>query len=418
MRIAVWHNLPSGGGKRALYDHVRGLVARGHHVESWCPPTADQKFLPIGDLVLEHIVPLDTFERRSWTKFAARLSGGGTLIPARLKALDRHSQLCAEEMNRRSFDVVLAGNSRLFAVTSLGRYVRRPALLYLQEPCRALYEPLPRLPWPALVNPKGFRLSAVRDRLHDAIQVRGLRIQAREELVGVQAYDRVLTNSYFSRESMLRAYGIDVAVCYLGVDTERFQDRGLARKRLVVGIGAFVRHKRVEVVIEAVAQIRPPRPALAWIGDSKDPHYVRQLVELAERRGVAFTPYWNISDQEVVRVLNEATVMAYAPRLEPFGYAPLEAAACGLPVVAQAEGGVRETVIDGETGFLVDNHSELHLALERILDDDGLARRMGAAARRRAESTWSLWAATDRLESHLVDLVEGKAGSEGADLEL
>jgi glycosyltransferase involved in cell wall biosynthesis len=117
-------------------------------------------------------------------------------------------------------------------------------------------------------------------------------------------------------------------------------------------------------------------------------------------------------------VLNEAAVMAYAPRLEPFGYAPLEAAACGLPVVAQAEGGVRETVIDGETGFLVDNQSELHLALDRILDDDGLARRMGAAARYRAESSWSLSAATDRLESHLVDLVEGKGGSEGADLEL
>lgn len=424
MRIAVWHNLPSGGGKRALYDHVSGLVARGHHVESWCPPTADQEFLPIGDLVLEHIVPLDTFDpldtigRLSWRGVAARLSGGGTLIPASLKAMDRHSQGCAQEMDHGRFDVVLAGSSQLVAVTGLARYVRGPALLYLQEPYRPLYEAMPRLPWPALDGPEGFQLSAVRDRLQDAIWVRGLRIQARQELAGVRAYDRVLTNSYFSRESMLRAYGIDAAVCYLGVDTERYKDMGLARKRLVVGIGAFVLQKRVEVVIEAVAQVSSPRPALAWIGNWKDPHYLRQLVELAERRGVAFTPYVGITHQEVVRVLNEAAVMAYAPRLEPFGYAPLEAAACGLPVVAQAEGGVRETVIDGETGLLVGNHSELHLALERILNDEVLARRMGAAARRRAESTWTLSAATDRLESHLVDLVEGKGGSEGADLEL
>jgi glycosyltransferase involved in cell wall biosynthesis len=49
--------------------------------------------------------------------------------------------------------------------------------------------------------------------------------------------------------------------------------------------------------------------------------------------------------------------------------------------------------------------------LERILDDEELARRMGAAARRRAESTWSLSAATDRLESHLIDLVEEKGHS-------
>jgi hypothetical protein len=62
VKIAVWHNLPSGGGKRALYDHVTGLLARGHTVESWCPPTADQDFLPLGTLVVEHVVPLDSVQ--------------------------------------------------------------------------------------------------------------------------------------------------------------------------------------------------------------------------------------------------------------------------------------------------------------------------------------------------------------------
>jgi glycosyltransferase involved in cell wall biosynthesis len=69
---------------------------------------------------------------------------------------------------------------------------------------------------------------------------------------------------------------------------------------------------------------------------------------------------------------------------------------------------VRETVVDGETGLLVGNHSELRGALQRILDDEGLARRLGTAARRHVESAWSLSAATDRLESHLFDLVERK----------
>src|ERR1700722_18226794 len=97
MKIAVWHNLPSGGGKRALYDHVRGLVARGHYVESWCPPTADQEFLPISDLVLEHIVPFEMIESLGWREggwkgIAARLSGSGSLIPRILRELDRHSR--------------------------------------------------------------------------------------------------------------------------------------------------------------------------------------------------------------------------------------------------------------------------------------------------------------------------------------
>ncbi len=409
MRIAVWHNLQSGGGKRALYDHVRGLVARGHSVESWCPPTADQEFLPISDLVLEHIVPFEMIESLSWREggwkgIAARLSGGGSLIPRTLRELDRHSRRCAQEMNERGFDVVFAGSSVLFAVTSLARYLECPALLYLQEPSRGLYEASPRLPWPAIPQQGTFRLSVASDRMFDAVRVRGLRIQAREEQNGVWAYDRVLTNSRFSRESILRAYGVDATVCYLGVNTEQNRDLGLSRRRSVIGVGAFTPTKRVEVVIEAVARIRPTPPDLVWIGNVAIHRYLSQLVEMAERLGVNFTPRVAISHDEVVQRLNEAAVMAYAPRLEPFGYAPLEAAACGLPVVAVAEGGVRETVADGESGFLVDHDSELHFPLEQIVNDDVLARKLGTAARRRAEIMWSLSAATDRLESHLRDL--------------
>lgn len=51
MRIAVWHNLPSGGGKRALHDHLRGLIARGHSIEAWCPSTADRSFLPLAEFL-------------------------------------------------------------------------------------------------------------------------------------------------------------------------------------------------------------------------------------------------------------------------------------------------------------------------------------------------------------------------------
>ena len=58
MRIAVWHNLNSGGGKRALYYHVKGLVERGHYVVSYCPDTVDQDFLPLSDLVEERVFPL------------------------------------------------------------------------------------------------------------------------------------------------------------------------------------------------------------------------------------------------------------------------------------------------------------------------------------------------------------------------
>src|SRR5438034_4095223 len=69
MRIAVWHNLPMGGGKRALYEHVCGLVQRGHYVEAWCPPTAPQTYLPLSPMIKEHIRASESAPRTATTLF-------------------------------------------------------------------------------------------------------------------------------------------------------------------------------------------------------------------------------------------------------------------------------------------------------------------------------------------------------------
>ena len=59
LKIAIWHNLPSGGGKRALYYFVRGLAGRGHKLAGWSLDTADHSFLPLSEFVSEHIISSD-----------------------------------------------------------------------------------------------------------------------------------------------------------------------------------------------------------------------------------------------------------------------------------------------------------------------------------------------------------------------
>ena len=409
MRIAVWHSLPSGGGKRALYDHIEGLLDLGHQVECWCPPMADQKFLPLRDLAVEHVVPLSIAPERGLTRALSRMSQGGTATLRWLRAMDDHSQRCASEINRSKCDVLYAAAAERFAVTGLARYIAIPSVLYLQEPFRPLYEAAPTLPWAAPPVDRFTPMQVLR-RFRDIIRVEALRVQVREEFEGVQAYDRVLTNSYYSKESLLRTYGIEAPVCYLGVDTTRYVDRGFPRDFLVVGIGAFSPSKRVEVAIEAVAALPAPRPRLIWIGNEVwDSAYMLQLRKLAQRRSVDFSPLVNISHAEVVDVLNRASAMIYAPRLEPFGFAPLEAAACGVPVVAKAEGGVRETVIENETGFLVDSDPDLSEALQRILGDTALGARMRAAARANVITRWSTGSAARRVEAHLAETVADRA---------
>src|SRR3954447_14383079 len=104
-------------------------------------------------------------------------------------------------------------------------------------------------------------------------------------------------------------------------------------------------------------------------------------------------------------------MMVYAPHLEPFGYAPLEANACGTPVVALAEGGVRETVHHEVNGLLVSHaSSELFAAaMERLIDEPRLSLQLGRQGQDRVKTRWDLEASTTRLITHLEELLDRQA---------
>jgi glycosyltransferase involved in cell wall biosynthesis len=405
MKIAVWHNLNSGGGKRALYHHVKGLVERGHTIECWCPPTADSSYLPLGSLAPEHVRPLvlPTMPKRPLSATFA----GARMLCRRLGALEDHARQCAREIESRGFDLIFA-NACVFAGTPpIARHTRLPSLLYLGEPHRPLYEALPELPW--LAQPQRGRIS-LRTLVRfctDYVRVRALRIQAREEVVSARAFTSILVNSLFSRESVIRAYGIEATVCYLGIDTDLFVDRGMPREEFVVGVGSFTPPKRIDFVIRALARLPQRQRRLVWIGNIADQAYLSELTSLAQQMKVTLDARIGIKDDEVVCLLNRAAVMAYAPRLEPFGLAPLEANACGTPVVAVAEGGVRETIVHGENGLLCEpDPAAMAAAVSSLLSDSEFRRHVGARARKVVEERWSTVAAIDRLESRLSATLE------------
>ena len=131
---------------------------------------------------------------------------------------------------------------------------------------------------------------------------------------------------------------------------------------------------------------------------------------LAESHDVSFDARLNASDKELVEILNRAAVMVYAPRLEPFGFAPLEANACGLPVVAVAEGGVRETIEDGVNGLLVQHQPEaIAHGIQRLTQDKDLAAQLSKNALKIIQEKWSVNAAVERLERQLTEAVTPEA---------
>ncbi len=405
LRIAVWHDLSSGGAKRVLHDQVRTLVARGHHVEAWCPPSADQSFLPLSRLIEEHIVPLRQSGRDSDRLTLRELVGDRR---DDIAAMDEHCRQCAVQMEDQGFDILLVHSCRYFRTTAIGRLTRLPSIL-VAEPYRPLYEASPTNVWAAPQRRRHWWMSG-RGLLRaatDALHMQSQRIQVREEIANAQGFDRLLAYSLYTRESIRRSYGLDAMVCYPGIDTDAFSMLAHDREPFVMSVGALCPDKNLEFVVEALARLSGPRPRLVWVGDQVEEDYLQRVSELARVRGVGLEVRRMIDHATLVELLNKATLMVYAPRLEPLGLAPLEAAACGLPVVAVAEAGIRETVVHGSTGILTPATVDAFAAaIGGLLSKPEQAAAMGLAARDHVVERWSMASASARLEAHLAEVIE------------
>jgi glycosyltransferase involved in cell wall biosynthesis len=409
MRIAVWHNLPSGGGKRALYEHVRGLIQRGHCVEAWCPPTASQTYLPLSPMIKEHIRPLNQLRERS------QLHRYKSTVFA-LSAMEEHCRTCVEEIETGSFDVVFANSCTLFRTSPIGRLTNLPSVLYLQEPYRWLFEALPKLPW-AFPNgeatPRLLSVSKWTSKWRDLQCVWAARLQLTEEIRNAKGFSRILVNSLFSRESVLRAYGMESDVCYLGIDPDRFPAVNGRREPQMISVGLLYFGKGADRALKAIASIpKGQRPRLLWVGNGVDAQYLHDIKRLAEELDVDFVFKSDVDESTLISYLQQSFAMIYTPRLEPFGYAPLEANLCGLPVVGIAEGGVRETIIDGVNGFLTPTEDSERLGniVKQLMEDVGETEELRRRARRHVINAWPMDKATQRLEERLTAVIQQFTG--------
>jgi glycosyltransferase involved in cell wall biosynthesis len=197
-----------------------------------------------------------------------------------------------------------------------------------------------------------------------------------------------------------------VSIVPCGVDTSVFTPRGAVarrgdRKRLLV-LGRLVERKGQDDAVRALRAVPdaelvvvggPPTDALA-----SDPE-VQRLRAVAAEAGVGdrlvFTG--SVARADVPAWVRSADVVLAVPWYEPFGITPLEAMACGRPVVATAVGGLQDSVVDGVTGDLVPprNPERLGAVLAALLADDERRGAYGAAGVRRAQDRyrWSRVAA-------------------------
>lgn len=227
----------------------------------------------------------------------------------------------------------------------------------------------------------------------------------------------------------LVALGADperISVVPCGVDLNVFRPDGPAEERTqgvhrLVVVSRLVERKGIGNVISALPHV--PDTELV-IGGGSEPDRLgedreaRRFRALAESLGVADRVHLRgrVERSDVPALLRSADAVVCVPWYEPFGIVPVEAMACGVPVVASAVGGMIDTVVHGSTGIHVAprDPEQLAAALRQLLADPDCRRRLGAAGARRARSRYS-WnrVASSTLESYARVLAAPRRRSQG-----
>ena len=178
--------------------------------------------------------------------------------------------------------------------------------------------------------------------------------------IAAQRVDAYVANSQTTKRRVARYFGREATVLHPPVDVERFTPATPGDAYVV--LSELMPHKRIEVAVRAFNELRLP---LLVVGNGPD---ARRLHRMAGPT-VSFTG--RVSDAEAARILARAQALVVTAT-EEFGIAAVEAQAAGRPVIALHEGGLRETVIDGETGTFFDAPEPEALA-EAVLAFDALA---------------------------------------------
>lgn len=394
MRIALFHNVPSGGAKRAIYEWTKRLVA-SHSIDVYTLSGADHEFCDIRPFVHRYQV-VDYTPRREFESPWGRLNQ-----LQRWRSLEDLTDIghrIAGQIDADDYDVVFAHTCQYTHAPIFLQFVRTPTVYYLHEPFgRHFVRPIQR----DYLNGAGWRGKVDRfDPLIRLYQSRLINIQDES----VRRTTLLLANSRFTQEQMRSLFGVNAPVCHLGIDHEMFRPLpSIEKQNSVLSVGELRPRKGFDFIVTSIGQIpEDRRPALKLACNMINVDEKGYVQKLASSYGVELEVMEGLDTEAMVVEYNRAKLCVYAPIMEPLGLVPLEAMSCGTPVVGVAEGGVLETVIDGENGRLVDRDAECFAkSVQKLLDEPGLRRQLGRQARDHVLKNWTWDQATAELESHL-----------------
>jgi len=159
---------------------------------------------------------------------------------------------------------------------------------------------------------------------------------------------KIMTNSDNVKNKIKNRYNREATVVYPPIETSKFKYK--KHKDYWISVSRIVPLKRIELQVKAF--FRLPGEKLYIIGHHENRESVRALKKI-KTPNIIFLG--TISEEELIRRLSECKGFIFTAKDEDFGMSPVEAMASGKPVIAPNEGGCKETIVNNETGVLIDD---------------------------------------------------------------
>ena len=169
--------------------------------------------------------------------------------------------------------------------------------------------------------------------------------------------DHYVANSRYIARRIKKTYGKPSDVIYPPVDVDKFRLRE-AKEEFYLTASRMVPYKKIDLIVEAFSQMDKK---LLVIGDGPD------MAKIKSKAGKNIELLGFADDETMADLMGRAKAFVFAAE-EDFGITPVEAQACGTPVICFGRGGARETVLDGESGlyFMEQNTKELLAAVAKF----------------------------------------------------
>lgn len=363
MKIAIFHELPKGGARRAINAYSQELK-KNHRVDLFLTDEAiiDEEKKFYNNIFLHKFIP------KAWlgNDWRVRLYKD-TIELFRLALL--HKKI-ASYIDNKKYDFVLVSASKYIEAPFVMRYLKTPFLFYCQDPnYRLVYDSLLRI---------DYKLDPFR-KMYEKLNRHIRKILDKQN---INCVSHALSPSNFIAQNFTKTYKKKCKVVYYGVDHKLFSPGKVQKDTDIFYIGSHHPIDGYKFLLEALSYMKKKPKTEILLADEK----------------------WISEDKKLRAMYRRARIFVCTAFKEGLGATALEAMSSGVPVVAVDEAGHRETVVDGITGYLIRRDPKIFARkLDWLLSNPKVLKDLGSNARRMVSDKWTWEKRTKELEKNIVD---------------